>query len=145
MIIAQLVKIFPAFCLTRKFTRPRCWISSSSSSSSSSSALQPWVSLSPLKEIVAVCLNYPTSVAIFYTLVSEHILPLRDIQWDRNPLCSFSNSLLSEFQQLTDCPFSNVCPPCPRIRPPAGKTHVTISLEQLNTCTQLPTAIKQDN
>jgi len=45
----------------------------------------------------------------------------------------------------TDCWFSNVCPPCQRKRPPAGKIHVTISLEQTNTCTQLPTAVKQEN
>jgi hypothetical protein len=56
------------------------------------------------------------------------------------------NSLLYEYQQLTDgCSFSNVCPSCQRNRPPAGKTHVTISLEQMDTCTQLPTAIKQEN
>jgi hypothetical protein len=46
----------------------------------------------------------------------------------------------------TDCSFSNVCPSCQRHRPPAWKnTHVTISFEQTNTCTQLPTALKQEN
>jgi len=36
-------------------------------------------------------------------------------------------------------------PPCKKNRPPAGKSHVTISLEQMNTCAQLPTSLKQEN
>lgn len=50
------------------------------------------------------------------------------VQRRKKPLCSFRNSLFSEFQHLTDCSFSNVCPPYQRNRTPAGKTHVKVSL-----------------
>jgi hypothetical protein len=49
-------------------------------------------------------------VTVFYTHTGGHKSFSRNIQGDRKPLCSFSNSLLSEFQQLTDCSFLNVSP-----------------------------------
>ena len=49
----------------------------------------------------------------------------------------FWNSLLFEIPQLTDCSFSNIFPLCQRKKSPNVKTHVTISLEQINTCPQL--------
>jgi hypothetical protein len=46
---------------------------------------------------------------------------------------------------VSTCSFSYVRPPCQGNKPLAGKTHVTTSLEQINTCAKLTTAIKQEN
>jgi hypothetical protein len=42
-----------------------------------------------------------------------------------------------------ECSLSNIFPPCQRIKPPAGKSHVTNPVNKMNTCTHLATVITQ--
>jgi hypothetical protein len=69
---------------------------------------------------------------------------LREYKGKQKLLYLFCISLLSEFQ-TTDCSFWNVCTPCHTNRLPTWKTHITISLKQMNTYAQLPNIIKQEN
>jgi hypothetical protein len=53
--------------------------------------------------------------------------------------------LKSRNRLLFTCSFSYICPPCQTNKPPSRKTNLTKSLEQMNICAQLATAIKQEN